>query len=298
MTARHRPRALSALLAGIVDYAGLFPPAALPMAEAVANYAGYRGSRDAWMLGRFVVPVARLAEFEQAGRGHFPPQGHQRPWQVTALLGADPGTDLVHVRDFNLRWVGRATIDTVEGKAGSAEEVAALAAVIPPAFTYFVELPLDPDPAPLIQLVGRSGGRVKLRTGGLVPEAIPPASLVVHFLAACVAAGVPFKATAGLHHPLRGEFPLTYAADAPRAVMYGYLNLFAAAGMLLARHGAEVAERVLRETDPGAFAFEDDGIRWRGLRCPAPELAELRGLAVSFGSCSFREPVDELATIA
>ena len=51
---------------GLVDYAGLFPPAALAMAEAARRYAAYLGSPEAWMLGRFVVPVERLDELADA----------------------------------------------------------------------------------------------------------------------------------------------------------------------------------------------------------------------------------------
>src|SRR5271154_2009055 len=56
----------AALLRGLIDYAGLFPPASCGMATAVANYEAYLRSEDAWMLGRFIVPVARLGEVEQA----------------------------------------------------------------------------------------------------------------------------------------------------------------------------------------------------------------------------------------
>ena len=57
------------LLAEIVDYAGLFPPSQLPMAEAVANYAAYLDSGYKWMLGRFVVPSARGAELGARAAG-------------------------------------------------------------------------------------------------------------------------------------------------------------------------------------------------------------------------------------
>src|SRR5437016_3577280 len=53
---------LRALLAGIVDYAGLFPPARLPLEQAIRNYACYRIEPENWMLGRFICPAARLAE--------------------------------------------------------------------------------------------------------------------------------------------------------------------------------------------------------------------------------------------
>ena len=55
------------LLHGIVDYAGLFPPTAAPMDEAVAEFARQRRSGKEWMLAAFVVPVSRLAEFIDQG---------------------------------------------------------------------------------------------------------------------------------------------------------------------------------------------------------------------------------------
>ena len=55
---------LRALLSGVVDYAGLFPPAQLPLDQAIRNYARYRQEADAWMLGRFVIPVSRLLEWD------------------------------------------------------------------------------------------------------------------------------------------------------------------------------------------------------------------------------------------
>ncbi len=59
---------LRALLSGVIDYAGLFPPAQLPLEQALKNYAEYRAGPDAWMLGRFVCPAAKLAELTE-----FPP---------------------------------------------------------------------------------------------------------------------------------------------------------------------------------------------------------------------------------
>ena len=82
---------LHILLNSLIDYAGLFPPSGLDMAKAVANYAGYRQSPHCWALGRFIVPSARLQEFEQ----HFVPGRH--PWHLSALIGTDPAGDLAHI---------------------------------------------------------------------------------------------------------------------------------------------------------------------------------------------------------
>jgi hypothetical protein len=122
-------------------------------------------------------------------------------------------------------------VDTVEMKAGSPGEMDAALAALPAGLAAFVELPRDGELGGLLATVGRRRASAKLRTGGVVPEAIPHPAEVARFIAACAGAGVSFKATAGLHHAVRGEHPLTYAPGSPRAVMHGFLNVFAAAAL-------------------------------------------------------------------
>jgi len=45
-----------ALLTGLFDHAAMFPPASLPLDEALAEDDRARASEHAWLLGRFVVP--------------------------------------------------------------------------------------------------------------------------------------------------------------------------------------------------------------------------------------------------
>lgn len=139
-----------------------------------------------------------------------------------------------------------------------------------------------------------------MRTGGVTAESIPTPSDLARFLARVTAAGVAFKATAGLHHPVRGRYPLTYAPGSPRAVMHGFLNLLMATA-LLREHGPQAeddAVAVLENTDPDAFQFDAQGARWRDHAIPTSRLRGLREHGfVAFGSCSFREPVDELRTL-
>ena len=85
---------LRLLVDSLVDYAGLFPPSKLPMDEAVSNYAKYRASADSWMLGRFIVPVSRLSEFEKAASDHLPRDRDDDPWPISALVGPDADTDI------------------------------------------------------------------------------------------------------------------------------------------------------------------------------------------------------------
>jgi hypothetical protein len=276
------------VLAGAVDYAGLFPPASLPMPEVVAHYASYRAGPDAWALGRLVVPAARLAECVECAARHL---GDGDPWRISALV-PDPAS-LGALADFNVTHGARMLVDAAEGKAGTPEEVDALAAAAPAGITVFVELAVnDRLPACLARLKA-AGLHAKIRTGGVVASAIPPVEEVVRFMRACHEAGVAFKATAGLHHPLRGEYPLTYAADAPHGTMHGYLNAFAAAGALA--RGAtdtdlrEILSRSTRSTEDRGVS--DNTEHWASLGHDA------RRVLLGFGSCSFREPLDELVPL-
>ena len=76
---------------------------------------------------------------------------------------------------------------------------------IPEGFTTWFEIPADPDPAPLIEVLAEVGCGAKIRTGGITADAFPPPEHVARFIGRCDEAHVPFKATAGLHHALRGR---------------------------------------------------------------------------------------------
>jgi hypothetical protein len=285
--------ALVSLLEGLVDYAGLFPPAALPMDEAVRNYAAYRAGASRAMLARFVLPVARLEEFVRVAS--VLPQD-AAPWPLAVLAGA---ADAGALDTFDATHGNRWRIDTVEAKAEDLAGVAALAAAFGGRRTVYVELPVTREPSALIAAVGAAGMRAKIRTGGVTVEAFPSPVQVLGFISACVSLGVPFKATAGLHHPLRGDYALTYAVDAPRGTMYGFLNVFIAAVLLHAGHASGAVLPLLEEGDASAFSFSDDAIRWRDLSATAAQVAAARAtFAGSFGSCSFTEPVQDLAALS
>ena len=78
-----RSPAVETLLEGLVDYAGLFPPAALSMRDAVVRYGSYRRGPHQRMLGRFVVPVARLDELALASPSVS--GANEEPWALAAL---------------------------------------------------------------------------------------------------------------------------------------------------------------------------------------------------------------------
>lgn len=289
------------LLTSIVDYAGLFPPAGLTMEAAVSNYAAYRQSPHAWMLARFIVPVSRLPEFEGAADAHLPRQADADPWFISALIGEDLDAEIDAIFAFNQRHAespehGLSVIDTIELRAGGPRSVDRAMRVIPEQLTPYFEIPAGDDVRGMLAALAGTGARAKIRTGGVSPEQFPTTERLADFVANCAAADVPFKATAGLHHPFRAPYRLTYEPDAASYTMHGFLNLFLAAAFIRrADMPTDEALALLEETDAKSFAFDDGSITWRGHSIDAPRLASVReSFAISFGSCSFEEPIADL----
>jgi hypothetical protein len=288
---------LRTLLHALVDYAGLFPPAALDMSAAVQEYSLHRGGEHAWMLGHFILPASRLDEFAVARAGLGPsPIGDV--WRLSVLPGPDLAATLDAIATFNARSGGDAVVDTIEMKIDAVPDLGAALAAIPPALTTYVELPIDDDLAPHLAALGAAGARAKVRTGGVTAGAFPASHALARFIQASAVAGVPFTATAGLHHPLRGEYRLTYEPGSPHGMMFGFLNVFLAAAF--ARTGLTLKELalLLEEKDASTFEFTETGASWRGKTVSRTELSALRHHeALSFGSCSFQEPVDDLRSL-
>jgi hypothetical protein len=285
-------RSLRILLEGLIDYSGFAPPAALPLGQAVRNYGEYRGTPHSFLLGRSIVPIPKIAEYESALAAV---ENEGKPWRLSALTAGHVLADIDAIQKFNDRQENRAVIDAVELKAESVDVIRALRPVVPPNLKAYVEIPLDGDMATLIAALAANGLRAKARTGGLTPDAIPTCEQVARFIVACRAARIPFKFTAGMHAPLRSVRKLTYAADSPTTKMHGFVNAFLAAAM--AWQGADLKSitEVVAETAPEAFHFDDERALWHDTRVSCEFLETTRkGFAISLGSCSFTEPVEGL----
>ena len=218
------------------------------------------------------------------------------------LLASDPVADVARIREFNARLASsssgrRAVTESVEVKVASPEEVSRLSAIIPAELATYFEVPLS-SCAESIAAVARCGRRAKIRMGGETADKFPAPESVIEFIRLCAAANVPFKATAGLHHPLRSAHRFTYQADSPSGIMHGFVNVFLAAAFLRAGMETTLAVQLLDEQSVDAFHFNADGVSWRQHRLSQREIAAARqGLAVSFGSCSFTEPIDDLRSL-
>ncbi len=297
---------------GLIDYAGLFPPASLDLNEAASRYRVHRRGPDAWMLARFICPASRLDDL--SGEAAAP------PWRLSVLAGggdteeafaANLERDLKSVR--RAAGAGRLVPEVLELRIPPAlggESPERLAAFFEGVLARLTEAGLDDLQVffeahtessrtahwqaaleGLSRLEGKGG--FKIRCGGVTARAYPGAGEVALALDQARRLDVPLKATAGLHHPL-------YHFDAKiETPVHGFVSLFGA-GMLTREHGLDRVgiARILVEEEAAAFRFEEDHFAWRDLRCPVGRIEALRREnLISFGSCSFSEPRDDLAAL-
>ncbi|MGH9467384.1 MAG: hypothetical protein ACRD1Y_08510 [Terriglobales bacterium] len=268
-----------ALLEGAIDYAGVFPPAEMEMAQAVGNYRRYLAGESRWALGRFVCPVGRLGEFA-AARG-----SGGESWAVSAVGSGDAHEEAAAIARFNQDYYGRARVVAIEAKTPDAEAVSERVKASAGLECYCEMNATSPEFRATLRAAAEAGARAKLRTGGTTAAAIPTVETVLDFMLACRKAGLAFKATAGLHHAWRGEYALTYQPEAERASMHGFANV-ALAAIILADGGEAEAARQALADGGGEGSLE----RWQ-----PEQIAAGRRFFLGFGSCSFEDPLQERA---
>lgn len=242
-----------ALLTRLIDHAALFPPASLPIDAALEVDRAARATPHAWMLNRFLVPASRLAELPAS---FDPPLG-----VIVDVDELPPLSDQVEVVEARLE------------RAPATEDVRAR-----------VFLEVWPGDDAKLDAVAERGAGAKVRCGGPTPDMFPSPAELAHFICGCRDRGLAFKATAGLHHPIRD------------GIAHGFLNLLGAA--VLAHAGGAAPRElvdVLLDEDATAFGVTDDAFTVRGSAFDADAVSAMReALFVGYGSCSFSEPVEDL----
>lgn len=307
-----------AFLGGLIDYAGLFPPAALALDPALAEYARHREEAQAWMLGRFIIPAGGLRAMTMALTAD-PALAGDRRWSLTVLGGGGP--DLAAalavlamqadaVAECEQGGPGLLMVEGLEvplpaGRGAAAALAAGLADEGLDGRDLFLEISaaaaldpaLDDVAAAAADWSGRAGAfpklGVKFRCGGVTAAAFPGPERVAGFIAGAAQRRLPMKFTAGLHHPVRAP------AISPAVVMHGFLNVIGAALLAVDGRGDPgLLTACLEETEAAAFRLDDEGFAWREHRVEAATIARARDEHVAgFGSCSFDEPRLDLAAL-
>jgi hypothetical protein len=283
---------------GLIDYAGLFPPAKLPLAEAQREYEAARRGPYSWMLGRFIVPAPLAVE-----------TGASREGGLSVIV--DPDVDsLARVGALRARDVRIEALEIPLQKSLSpfrevlsSDELLDILGALEADLTVaklrdlptYCELPWAQPwrgvMAETFEVLARFALGAKMRCGGVTAEAFPTVDDVAEFIAGAQAANVAFKATAGLHHPIR------HRDRSSGFMMHGFLNLIAAAA-LAPSVDRETLRRIVAEEDASAFRFEAGSFWWRGERISVAQIERARREAfVAYGSCSFAEPVEDLTAL-
>lgn len=298
VTAAEPTTAVRVLLDGIIDYAGLFPPSQVSMPEAVINYATYKNSNYGWMLGRFVVQAVRLEEFFESAK-EFISRDAKSAWQIAVVAGDDVYETIKTIDLFNAANGPGVVCDVVEVKANTVSKIENTVKALPEGVTAYFEISMGEALPELVATLALKGQRAKIRTGGVSHEDFPTSKQIIRFVRTCMAANVPFKATAGLHHPVRCFKALTYAADAPHGTMHGFLNVLLMTGFARESYRVSLLEELMEEEFEEVFQFSDTGVRWRdGHFLHVSQLSHLRQKGMhSFGSCSFDEPIADLRAL-
>jgi hypothetical protein len=301
---------LKQLLASIVDYAGLFPPAQLSLPEAVIQCDQAQVSPHSWILARFVVPATRLLELNQLlsrtseSEGASESRYISEPWSLSAILSRNWAVELeqikqMHKIEYQHEHQRQCQVEALEVAPLPAAEIQQLCLKLPSDMAVFFEIPFSADLAPYLPVLQQTGTAAKLRTGGITPGAFPDSTQLSQRILSLADAQIPFKATAGLHHALYGTYRLTDALDSPSTAMPGFLNLaLLAAFAHQQRLTLTEAVALLKEQSITPFQFTDTAITWRNHSLSIAEIAQSRQhFFRSFGSCSFQQPIDDLYSL-
>jgi hypothetical protein len=295
--------ARTAFLSGLIDYAGLFPPESRDMADAVT---GYRDARalQSWIVDRFICPDRRLEEL--AGFLVDEPD----PWPLSVVITPPSGTWSKAVADYArslevdalaLRGTARLEVAEIQIPAGLVGDpaLAAMVASVRRSLEALVDTVLFEvaltaewalDLPTQIRAIREASAGAKIRCGGLAVEDFPAPEQVATFIGLAAEAAIPFKATAGLHHPVR------HWACEPGVKRHGFLNITGAAVFAQALN-LEIPEltEIIAEEDPTAFELTDMTFRWRHRIATVREIERARtDFMLAYGSCSFTEPVADL----
>ncbi|MFE7226379.1 hypothetical protein ACFU7D_16420 [Nocardioides sp. NPDC057577] len=266
------------MLAGLLDDAAVFPPGNASLEQAVDAHVRHLRSVHADLVGPLVLAAKDLGALEVV-LGDRP--GHSVDLTLTVpLQGLVPAIAAARaVRSVRLVGLEVALPDgTTAAEALAALDAAGLDADLD--LTTYVEVPRDSRRADVLAALAGTPYRAKFRTGGVRADLYPDETELAAAVRSAISLGVPFKATAGLHHAVRNTDPATGFEQ------HGFLNVLVATGC--AQDGADDTEvaKLLAERDGGRLAEQ--------VRTLEPSV---RDAFCSFGTCSIDEPITELVDL-
>jgi hypothetical protein len=292
---------LQQLLASIVDYAGLFPPAQLNLTDAMQQYDRAQSAPHHWMLDRFVLPAAYVPELSEILLT-FPKKSQQSgSWALSVILSKNWAAELDQIRQFTEAVPSNEQhihIEAWEIAPIASAEIQSVYRNLPETANAFFEIPFDVELEPYLHQLQQTGAAAKLRTGGMISAAFPDSAQLSQRILLLAKAQIPFKATAGLHHALRGTYPLTDQSASASSLMHGFLNVaLLAAFANQQRLTIDQAWALLEERSIASFQLTETEITWRDRALSIKDIQHSRHQFRSIGSCSVQEPIEDLHSL-
>ena len=282
--------AVKILLNGLIDYAGLFSPGNLEMSAAVSNYFSCRNDTSAWMLGRFLLPVSRIDDFENVSSRLLPGE-NSPPISLSVTVNDDLLGRLKRVAEFNNGFFAagnNVVIDSMEFSALTGSEILNINNLLPSHLVAYYDLPPGSRVEELVDAVALAGGRVKLRVGGSKSGIMNASSDILRYFDLCSRSNIPITIR------MEDSFPRKVAGTGK----FLFLNLFLAAAFMRSGIDSAEASQILDEDSPGSFFFDEQGITWRGFRLDLDRIKPVReNFIISFGVGSFTSFVSDLESL-
>ncbi|MFI0366405.1 hypothetical protein ACH35V_00915 [Actinomadura sp. 1N219] len=278
-----------AFAAGLCDDAAVFPPGLAPLDVAVPAHRAHRSAPYAELVGPLILPASALDALDpllpdaNTGSGPRTGSGAAVPpldLSITAPNGpCEAAKALARAAELPVDLRGLEV--AVPAGMESDEFFRVLGTVDVP---VYVEVPRDERRPSIIAAVAELGHRAKFRTGGVKPHLYPSPDELAAAIKAVVDGGVPFKATAGLHHPVRNTDPETGFHQ------HGFLNLLLATDAAAEGRPVDELSAILADRDAASIASRVAGLGEK-------RAAAARARFLSFGTCSITDPLNELAAL-
>lgn len=271
-----RPPAHPGLFISLINDAALFPPARLPMEQALAEHAHHRASDHADHIGPFLVGVPMLEDFLAAVDAGAPAPPAvalvARPGTPVADIDAALATlrrrDQPRVVAIDTAWspswrnldIGDLTVNLEVGREGQQEALDDIASA-----SDFVDV------------------RAKFRTGPTPEWTWPDAAELADVIIGAGRRHLPFVLTGGLHHVVRGD----HDVDGRREEQHGLLNVLVAVHASAGGADAATVRDLLEVREADALAGIVRG--WS-----SPDVVAVRSAFAGYGCCAVTDPLGEL----
>ena len=267
---------------GLFDDASLFPPASLPMADAVAGHLRHQAGWYREMSGPFVCAGTKITELSAVLTAAGVTELDLALVLPGGAAGLDAAVDSVfadprlRLRAVELPAAARQSITTAVADVAAALDRTPLAGA-----AAFIEVPARDFTTAAARAIDDHRYLAKVRTGGTTAEAFADDQTLADCLVTLAQARLAFKCTAGLHHAVRHR-----AADTGFE-HHGFLNVLLAVAAAVDDASREQVAAELADRDAVRVAANISNL-------DVETVSAVRSLFTSFGTCSTDEPVNDL----